>query len=119
MFTVFYVWSKSLSTNTSDYTSDPLAGGVVGNQDTIRQYDYSYSGWDRPHNFVANFIYQTPKVTEQRPEVAGERLADLGCLPLVERYSLRDPILDPRHREREPERHEQPGRARRRHLRPG
>jgi hypothetical protein len=64
MFTVFYVWSKSLSTNTSDYTSDPLAGGMVGNHDTIRQYDYSYSGWDRPHNFVANFIYQTPKVTD-------------------------------------------------------
>jgi hypothetical protein len=64
MFTVFYVWSKSLSTNTSDYTSDPLAGGVVGNEATIRQYDYSYSGWDRPNNFVANFIYQTPKVTD-------------------------------------------------------
>jgi hypothetical protein len=64
MFTLFYVWSKSLSTNTSDYTSDALAGGVVGNEATIRQYDYSYSGWDRPHNFVANFIYQTPKLTD-------------------------------------------------------
>jgi len=64
MFTVFYVWSKALSTNTSDYTSDALPGGVVGDHDTIRQYDYSYSGWDRPHNFVASFIYQTPKVTE-------------------------------------------------------
>jgi hypothetical protein len=64
MFTLFYVWSKALTTNTSDYTSDAVAGGVVGNEATIRKYDYSYSNWDRPHNFVANFIYQTPKVTE-------------------------------------------------------
>jgi len=64
MFTLFYVWSKALTTNTSDYTSDAVAGGIVGNQDTIRKYDYSYSNWDRPQNFVANFIYQTPKVTE-------------------------------------------------------
>jgi hypothetical protein len=61
MFTVFYVWSKALSTNSQDYTSDPVAGGIVGNEDTIRKYDYSYSGWDRPNNFVVNFIYQTPK----------------------------------------------------------
>jgi len=61
MFTVFYVWSKSLTTNTQDYS-----GGVpyAGDADKIRQYDYSYSGWDRPQNFVVNFIYQTPKVTE-------------------------------------------------------
>jgi hypothetical protein len=64
MFTVFYVWSKTLTTNTSDYTSDQLAGGIVGDYNTIRKYDYSYSNWDRPHNFVVNFIYQTPKLTE-------------------------------------------------------
>ena len=39
----------------------------MGDEDTIRKYDYSYSNWDRPHNFVANFIYQTPKVTEGAP----------------------------------------------------
>jgi len=64
MFTLVYVWSKALTTNTSDYTSDQVAGGIVGNHDTIRKYDYSYSNWDRPHNFAASFIYQTPKVTE-------------------------------------------------------
>ncbi len=64
MFAVFYVWSKNLTTNTSDYTSDGVPGGVVGDHATIRQYDYSYSNWDRPHNFVINAIYQTPKVTD-------------------------------------------------------
>jgi hypothetical protein len=64
MFTVFYVYSKNLTTNTSDYTSDQLAGGIVGDHNTIQKYDYSYSNWDRPHNLVVNFIYQTPKVTE-------------------------------------------------------
>jgi len=59
MFSVFYVWSKNLTTNTQDYS-----GGVVGDAAKIRAYDYSYSGWDRPHNFVVNFIYQTPKATE-------------------------------------------------------
>ena len=64
MFALFYVWSKNLTTNTSDYTSDPVAGGIVGDHDKIKQYDYSYSNWDRPHNIVANFVYQTPKVTD-------------------------------------------------------
>ena len=41
-----------------------MPGGVVGDHETIRQYDYSYSSWDRPHNFVVNFVYQTPKVTD-------------------------------------------------------
>ncbi len=34
---------------------------MVGDEDTVRQYDYSYSNWDRPHNVVLNFVYQTPK----------------------------------------------------------
>ena len=61
MFAVFYVLSKNLTTNTSDYTSDGIPGGIRGDHETIRQYDYSYSNWDRPHNFVVNFVYQTPK----------------------------------------------------------
>jgi len=64
MFTVFYVWSRALTTNSQDYQANAADGGVVGNHDTIEKYDYSYSLWDRPHNFVANFIYQTPKVTD-------------------------------------------------------
>ena len=56
------------------------------------QYDYSYSNWDRPHNFVLNFVYQTPKVTDARARPARERVADLGCLPLVERSTLPDHV---------------------------
>jgi hypothetical protein len=56
MFSVFYVWSKNLTTNGQDYS-----GGVVGDHDTIKRYDYSLSNWDRPQNFVVNFIYQTPQ----------------------------------------------------------
>jgi hypothetical protein len=58
MFSVFYVWSKNLTTNSQDYS-----GGVpyAGNPDKIRQYDYSYGFADRPQNFVVNFIYQTPR----------------------------------------------------------
>jgi hypothetical protein len=58
MFSVFYVWSKSLNVNNDDYS-----GGLPypASQDQIKKYDYSYSQYDRPHNFVANFIYQTPK----------------------------------------------------------
>ena len=28
----------------------------------VRRADYSYASYDRPHNFVVNFVYQTPKV---------------------------------------------------------
>ncbi len=61
MFSVFYVWSKNLTVNNDDFS-----GGVpyAGDEAKIKQYDYSYSQWDRPHNFVVNFIYQTPKVAE-------------------------------------------------------
>ncbi|HXY39678.1 MAG TPA: carboxypeptidase regulatory-like domain-containing protein [Vicinamibacteria bacterium] len=61
MFTVYYVWSKTLTTNNDDY-----AGGVPYGSDPakVRAYDYSYGPYDRPSNFVVNFIYQTPKVTD-------------------------------------------------------
>jgi hypothetical protein len=61
MFSVFYVWSKSLNVNNDDYS-----GGLPypATHDQIKQYDYSYSQYDRPHNFVVSFIYQTPRVTE-------------------------------------------------------
>ena len=113
MFTVFYVWSQALTTNTQDYN-----GGVpyAGDEAKIRQYDYSYSGWDRPHNFVVNFIYQTPKLTES----SLKWLVNDWQISGIYRYSsgipLRDQLLDPRHRQRQPERHEQPCRAHRGHL---
>jgi hypothetical protein len=68
MFSAFYVWSKSLTTNSTDGAgsggggNDSTSGLPASNTDLIRQYDYSYADYDRPHNVVFNFIYQTPKV---------------------------------------------------------
>jgi hypothetical protein len=58
MFSAFYVWSKSLTINNDDFTT----GLPNASEDEIRRVDYSYSAFDRPHNFVLNFIYQTPRV---------------------------------------------------------
>jgi hypothetical protein len=58
MFSVFYVWSKTLTTGNSDWAVRvPYA-----NDEENRRVNYSYSEFDRPHNFVVNFVYQTPKV---------------------------------------------------------
>jgi len=60
MFSVFYVWSKALGINNNDYaTIRPNA-----TEDEVRRADYSYTDYDRPHTFVVNFIYQTPKVAD-------------------------------------------------------
>jgi len=58
MFSVFYVWSKALTLNGNDDQS------VRPNTtpEEVRRADYSYAEFDRPHSFVVNFIYQTPKV---------------------------------------------------------
>ena len=59
MFSAFYVWSKALTVNNDDFT----AGSRPGASDAeIRRADYSYANYDRPQNFVLNFVYQTPKV---------------------------------------------------------
>jgi len=58
MFSAFYVWSKTLSINNDDFAT----GLPNASEEEIRRVDYSYANYDRPHNFVANFIYQTPKV---------------------------------------------------------
>ena len=58
MFSAFYVWSKVLTINNDDGT----AGIPNVSEDETRRVDYSYADYDRPHNFVVNFIYQTPKV---------------------------------------------------------
>jgi carboxypeptidase family protein/TonB-dependent receptor-like protein len=58
MFSAFYVWSKALTINNDDFT----AGLPNAPQDEVRRVDYSYASYDRPHNVVLNFIYQTPKV---------------------------------------------------------
>jgi hypothetical protein len=58
MFSFFYVWSKALGINNDDFSA-----GVPNQTDAeIRRLDYSYLTNDRPHNFVTNFVYQTPEV---------------------------------------------------------
>jgi hypothetical protein len=57
MFSAFYVWSKALTTANTDFSQ----GLPNADEATVKRYDYSYAEYDRPHNFVVNFIYQTPK----------------------------------------------------------
>jgi hypothetical protein len=58
MFSVFYVWSKALGVNNSDWDNvRPNAS-----DEEIRRADYSYLDYNRPHTFVVNFVYQTPRV---------------------------------------------------------
>ena len=59
---VFYVWSKALGINNDDF-----APGIPNvDEAETRRLDYSYVAHDRPHNFVANFVYQIPPVTSSR-----------------------------------------------------
>ena len=58
----FYVWSKALGINNDDF-----APGIPNvSEEETRRLDYSYVAHDRPHNFVVNFIYQTPVVTANK-----------------------------------------------------
>jgi hypothetical protein len=58
MFSVFYVWSKALGINDGDdWSIRPNAS-----DEEVRRADYSYTIFDRPHTFVVNFVYQTPRV---------------------------------------------------------
>jgi hypothetical protein len=58
MFSVFYVWSKTLGVGSTDWSSRI----PYSSDEENRRVNYSYTDYDRPHNFVLNFIYQTPKV---------------------------------------------------------
>jgi hypothetical protein len=58
MFSVFYVWSKTLGTGNTDWS----ARIPYSTDEENRRVNYSYTDYDRPHNFVFNFVYQTPKV---------------------------------------------------------
>lgn len=60
MFSFFYVWSKALGINNDDFS----AGVPNVTEAETRRLDYSYLGTDRPHNFVTNFVYQMPEVTQ-------------------------------------------------------
>jgi hypothetical protein len=58
MFSGFYVWSKALGINSTDF-----AAGVPNlSEEQTKRLDYSYLDYDRTHNFVINSIYQTPRV---------------------------------------------------------
>jgi hypothetical protein len=58
MFSAFYVWGKALTSNNDDF-----AGGLPNaSEEEVRRVDYSYANYDRPHNIVLNFIYETPDV---------------------------------------------------------
>ncbi|PYQ55404.1 MAG: hypothetical protein DMF78_02155 [Acidobacteria bacterium] len=72
MFSAFYVWSKALTINNDDFT----AGLPNATKDEIKRLDYSYASYDRPHNFVVNFIYQTPpyRVTFSIPGIGNANL---------------------------------------------
>ena len=58
MFSAFYVWSKALTNSNDDFS----AGLPNADEEEVSRVDYSYANYDRPHNFVVNFIYQVPKV---------------------------------------------------------
>jgi hypothetical protein len=60
MFSVFYVWSKALGVNDSDYA---IIRSHASDEE-LRRADYSYVSYDRPHNLVVNFIYRTPRVAD-------------------------------------------------------
>jgi hypothetical protein len=58
MLSAFYVRSKTLTINNDDFT----AGAPFTDKAEVKRLDYSYASYDRPNNFVLNFVYQTPKV---------------------------------------------------------
>jgi Carboxypeptidase regulatory-like domain/TonB-dependent Receptor Plug Domain len=62
MFSGFYVWSKALGINSTDFS----AGVPNLSEEETRALDYSYLDYDRPHNVVINFIYQSPTVTTSK-----------------------------------------------------
>jgi hypothetical protein len=61
MFSVSYVWSKALGTVDTDFDSARPNATPEEN----RRANYSYLFYDRPHTFVVNFIYQTPKIAKR------------------------------------------------------
>jgi hypothetical protein len=62
MISGFYVWSKALGINSTDFS----AGVPNQTKEETRRLDYSLLDYDRPHNFTVNFIYQTPTATQSK-----------------------------------------------------
>jgi hypothetical protein len=62
MFSGFWVWSKALGINSTDF-----AAGVPNlTKEETKHLDYSLVDYDRTHNITLNAIYQTPKVTDSK-----------------------------------------------------
>jgi hypothetical protein len=62
MFSGFWVWSKALGINSTDF-----AAGVPNlSKEQTKRLDYSLLDYDRPHNITLNAIYQTPSVTQSK-----------------------------------------------------
>jgi hypothetical protein len=65
MFSTFYVYSKAL---TLEHNNDFAQGNPPACQcgppnftaQQVEDLDWSFAPYDRPHNFLLNFIYQTP-----------------------------------------------------------
>jgi len=57
MVALTYTFSKTLGTGSADYSQMRIDG-------KDREYNYGILQSDQPHNFVANIVYQTPKVAE-------------------------------------------------------
>ena len=62
MLSGFYVWSKALGINSTDFS----AGVPNQTKEQTRRLDYSLLDYDRPHNITINAIYQTPNVTTSK-----------------------------------------------------
>jgi hypothetical protein len=68
MFSAFYVLSKALTLeHNNDFAQgNPPAcqcGSPQFSEEEIERLDWSYAPYNRPHNFVTNFVYQMPSVT--------------------------------------------------------
>jgi hypothetical protein len=62
MVSGFWVWSKALGINSTDF-----AAGVPNlTEEQTKHLDYSLLDYDRTHNFTVNAIYQTPSVTSSK-----------------------------------------------------
>jgi hypothetical protein len=68
MFSTFYVRSRALTLEHNNDFAPP--GGSPGCQcgppnftpEQIEELDWSYAPYNRPHNFIVNFVYQVPSV---------------------------------------------------------
>ena len=89
-------------------------------EEEIKRVDYSYAELRPPAQLRAQLRLPDAQGRERRPRRAGERLADLGHLPLDERPAVRDRLLDPgRRRTRTSPAATPTRRPRRGHVRPG